>query len=959
MKKYITVFLILFAIFAKTNHISAQSPTNIYISEIMYDSPLNEDKKILKSHNNGEFIKLFNPTTTRKDISGWSLLGTKEYEQFVFPPNTIIESNGVLIVAYRDDEDYDFSDYYDSYGIKVLYQSAIIIYNKGEKLELRDVDDNLVDVVSFGKEAPPVHPDSVKVLFTDNNKNGVVPTQLNSLHRTDVYYSANTITSRGNYDMDYGVVSPTEGDYAVTNIQTSPIVKPIVRKIVISENTYPIVWFKTKPVSNNLQGTYKWVDVAGTETNATKLVNYVLPLNTSTEYSASRANVRNYNFNPAISIPANQFNKIILNKKSNLPQATIIGVWGILNENNLTENSYLFSLQGRSKESVLLTKKSVIYEQLSGKTDLDFSNTNSKSILYQPNNLLETETKYKEQSPRIGVYYMSNKPNTSLWGEKQSSAISLGGQLVNTNEAGNQIFSSTYNNFAGYNGYTPELLIFNKSLKPKEKNIFQSYLAIKYGISLDTTYTAPDGKVMWDYNDSQSYNNRITGYSRQDIIGFYQPTSTTAYEEANNYSYVNDAYDQNDCYRMSSRNKLLVIGTQSANYLKDGSFVLLGDNNDILSIPTENNIKNYKSLPRKWMVRTNIKASDSPANLVWNTTGLIISSVNGFKSNISKLNPVSSTLAGGTTSVPLIGGNGYFGWIVGVQTGTTIIKFGNKSYTLTPNSNDYGYKINSSGQIYKIERGLESSSSFISVSSNQHVEIEKNKNIIFLRINGLRIASSEIIITNTTDINAVYYGAISIQSTYQVTLTNFRHGGFMDTGNRVELSYNQNLASDFSVDKNSVYLIVDRSGTGNFNTASEYLVDEIDTERSKLIFNNVFWDTDGNGKDVFTFGYKNPTNYYLVKKQQNTTPEPLKENYTIAYYNDFKDLSRITVKVYLYQGEPYTLSVFDVSGRSVYRKDCLGSKEEQLYELQLPYPGFYVVKVMSKSYQYSTKVISN
>ncbi|MDR2683339.1 MAG: T9SS type A sorting domain-containing protein, partial [Dysgonamonadaceae bacterium] len=52
-------------------------------------------------------------------------------------------------------------------------------------------------------------------------------------------------------------------------------------------------------------------------------------------------------------------------------------------------------------------------------------------------------------------------------------------------------------------------------------------------------------------------------------------------------------------------------------------------------------------------------------------------------------------------------------------------------------------------------------------------------------------------------------------------------------------------------------LVIDRSGTGNFNPADvEYIpVSETDALRQKAIFHNVFFDRDGNGTDVFTFAY--------------------------------------------------------------------------------------------------------
>ena len=540
----------------------------------------------------------------------------------------------------------------------------------------------------------------------------------------------------------------------------------------------------------------------------------------------------------------------------------------------------------------------------------------------------------------------------------------MGGSFTNNNVNNTSIFNPEFNNYAAYKGYSPEMLVFDKILTPKESVIFQSYLALKYGLSLDTTYLAPDGKIMWDYINKSSFNNRITGYTRQDALGLYQTTSTTSYEETPYYSYMtgNDSFDEKDYYNMSSRSKLLVVGNQPANPFNDGDYVIFGDNNESLSLSSATNIPSYRTIARKWLVRTNVKSNAaSMASLAWDNSNLNIVNIGNYKSTITK--PASQTLASATTSTPLKGKDGYFGWTVGSLAGAITVKFGGKNANLNTNTNDYGYILKNNGNIYKIERGVESASPFTTISVNQKLEIEKTGNIVYLRKNGLRIKDSECLITNTADQTAKYYGAISIEGDTEITLNNFRHGGFVNTGNRVELSFFPNRAVDFAADKNNVYLIVDRTGTGNFNAEiKEYLVDEIDLRRSKLIFNNVFWDTDENGEDIFTFGYNTGVKYAVRQKPKQDISEEKdlqKDNSTSVYYKDMKDLSLITVKVYLYGGEPYTLLVNDISGKSIYKKDFLGSKEEQFTDIRLPYPGFYVVKVISKSYQYSTKVITN
>jgi hypothetical protein len=99
-----------------------------------------------------------------------------------------------------------------------------------------------------------------------------------------------------------------------------------------------------------------------------------------------------------------------------------------------------------------------------------------------------------------------------------------------------------------------------------------------------------------------------------------------------------------------------------------------------------------------------------------------------------------------------------------------------------------------------------------------------------------------------------------------IQLTAFTANGFFygssgynrNGGHRLELSYDPQRASDFFLYLNGqTYLIVDRSGTGTYpaNTTDYYVSDEVDETRTKIIFNNIQWDTDGNGSDVFTFGY--------------------------------------------------------------------------------------------------------
>jgi Lamin Tail Domain len=961
MKKYLTLLLVLF--YSGHIHLYSQNiPPNIYISEILYDSPLNEYKfdgkngeigTVTGYHNNGEYIKLFNPTSSKKDISGWMLIGTNVWEQYCFPDGTCINPNGSLILAYKNDPSYDFFKCYKVTGVNVIYQSSIILNNYGEHLELIDKQLKTVDKVSYGKESKSHN----KELFADNSNGGSFK-NLTSLKRTRVYYQNSIPTDSGNDDFTYGDASPTGTGSATSNQSSLSISNSELISMTNSSFSYPVIWFKTTSVVISNSTYYAWKDFSGNDAILRKYdprgVGY------GDEFVLPSRFVKNYNFNPALKLSFQDVSKRVLNTKSNFERTTIMGIWGPNEDNAIANDNFIFGVRSKEKESVLFTKRQVVPEKSANRTTFLYGGDGkNKNFQFQSN--LETEKGFKEQSLHIGTYFRTTKAGKSLWGENKESYLTLGSYDESL---------PTFNNptTTTYEGYTPELLVFDRALTAKESQIYQTYLAVKYGCSLDTTYLAPDGAAMWDYDENTSYNHRITAYSRQDALGLYQTLSTTSYEEAPYYTYLkgNDSFDGGDINAAPSRNKLLVIGKQPASLFADGEFVIWGDNNDSISVPAYGyNLPNFRAMGRKWLIRTNRHTTPPPiGSLSWSKQNMIMLAANSEKHQFYVRGSASKN-AYAVTAIPLQGDYGHFEWVADNPIGApTTIKFGTNKYTLTANSNDYGYKIFADGKVYKIVRGVVATSYFAKVVPGQRLAIEKSINKLYFRINGNRIKESECAITNSADLSAQYYGSIYMENSSNssdVRLLRFQHGGFINTGNRIEVSYI--AAPDLAYQKDKVRLIVDKSGTGQFPSGSmkSYQVDEIDTIRCKLIFNNIFWDIDGNGKDLFTFGYTTSTKSENLENidVDPDKDDPNKDNYAAVFYKNKVDLRRISVKVYLSEGDPYTLIVYDVSGRIIYKGNSLGSKEEQVTDINLPQTGFYLLKVISKPYQYTTKIVSN
>ena len=98
MKAQIATICILLALVSTLNAQPRFSP-RVIISEIMYDTPLNE-VVTTRPYSNGEFLELYNCESAEADISGWMLKGSGVTEQFQLPDGTVIPGRGTLVIAY-------------------------------------------------------------------------------------------------------------------------------------------------------------------------------------------------------------------------------------------------------------------------------------------------------------------------------------------------------------------------------------------------------------------------------------------------------------------------------------------------------------------------------------------------------------------------------------------------------------------------------------------------------------------------------------------------------------------------------------------------------------------------------------------------------------------------------------------------------------------------------------------
>lgn len=613
-------------------------------------------------------------------------------------------------------------------------------------------------------------------------------------------------------------------------------------------------WFKTNRLPN---GNFYWKDFGG---NEAKLNNW----NTATEYS----NIgRYFNFNPALYLDGGS-RQFFLNQ-TNLQQGTIIGLFGYTGINFNSEN-ILFGIKGRVNEGVLITNDNVVNSTERNGEVLDYGSTDGEDLYRKQDNSEGSNAKFRERSLKIVSYYQYQQPNSSVWGEDQQSNLTLGyGYINNANGLSTYSLTNFGNNFYGY---IPELLVYSRVLNPLERRKAETYLALKYGVSLSNSYIDSDDKLIWDWSDNTAYNNRITGIIRDDVSGINQPYSTTSYEEGPYFSDAYDSYVEQNYRDQSSRYRLLVMGQFPGNDLTDKNATLWGDDNGALTTQNSGGIAGIKRMNRTWKLVTNtLPPTAEQKTLLFNNNGLQLDS--GFGTS-TFINTTASSKGTSVTSVPLQGKNGYFEFKV-VTTGSEIqVKFGAQDGE--PSTSDYGIRIDANGGAYAIE-STKSPDYLHGMTDNVHtITIEKKENEIYINIyneNGDKHITTKKLTIIPADVGKSFYGVVSLEKKRTDVSLTILHSGFKASGARVELSFDNSRAAEFAANTDKSFLIIDRSGTGNFGVddVEYYPVSDIDNNRRKIIFNNVIWDADGNGKDVFSFGYKN-TAVKLIALVEGTAP---------------------------------------------------------------------------------------
>lgn len=204
-----------------------------------------------------------------------------------------------------------------------------------------------------------------------------------------------------------------------------------------------------------------------------------------------------------------------------------------------------------------------------------------------------------------------------------------------------------------FDGKIGEVISFSSRPSDDEHNKIETYLAIKYGITLssdsdgDATlgeaigsftegdYRSSDGTVIWDYSANTTYHNDVTGIGRDDLSCLAQKQSTSQ--------------NSNAIVTMGLGTVAATNAANPNNFDDDGDFLIWGNDADFADQANANTVdvpgNVTERMERIWKVQDT--GNTGATTIQFDINGL------GYSTNVSDFNLIisnSATMASGTVS---------------------------------------------------------------------------------------------------------------------------------------------------------------------------------------------------------------------------------------------------------------------------------------------------------------------
>ncbi|MDN5475553.1 MAG: T9SS type A sorting domain-containing protein [Chryseobacterium sp.] len=245
---------------------------------------------------------------------------------------------------------------------------------------------------------------------------------------------------------------------------------------------------------------------------------------------------------------------------------------------NSTQESALFTTENTDEKELFYSTKNVF-------------RYNNEQINYINTSTIDTLASFS-------LYSKFGTPSTKI--TKVIGKTGLSSMYIGKDEGNHQ-----WNSFTGK---LPEFFAYRKILTLNERNRVNSYLAVKYAITMPyTEYLSSKNKKTWKQDDFNDYPANITGIARDGYSDLYQKQATSSSEQK----------------RLVIAAKKLAIDNKSNDaQFPDQSFLIWGDNKKPLELDVDT--FGYRLLKRKWKARFTTENSQTiPTEVVFSIKDII------------------------------------------------------------------------------------------------------------------------------------------------------------------------------------------------------------------------------------------------------------------------------------------------------------------------------------------------
>lgn len=225
------------------------------------------------------------------------------------------------------------------------------------------------------------------------------------------------------------------------------------------------------------------------------------------------------------------------------------------------------------------------------------------------------------------ISYKGNRSSAASMNQYENSKINITSSASACSGATGLYFGSVPGSAtAQYKGYLNEFIFFNRDLTFTEMLKIDTYLAVKYGITLDNTggvtqgdYIATNGSIIWDASINTGYHNDVIGIGRDDNEALLQKQS--------------HAFD--DTTRIYLNTLAATNVANSGAFSSDASYIVAGHNNGAMcgTLPIYSEIPAacglFSRIEREWKItKTNFSddfSFDAKLNLCATPGSVVIS----------------------------------------------------------------------------------------------------------------------------------------------------------------------------------------------------------------------------------------------------------------------------------------------------------------------------------------------